>query len=92
MSALPEEVLRIVCDVAGPDRVPRQAGPETKLAEGGFFLTSLELVEVVLRCEQTFGVFFDPEADFGGESLRSIGSLAETLRRKRSATTGDRGR
>lgn len=48
--ALTARVLAIVAEVAGPNRAPADVGPDTALAEGGFWLESAGLLEVVERC------------------------------------------
>ena len=55
-------LLEIVTEVAGPDRTPERASAETPLNEGGFWLDSADLLEVLLGCEAAFSVTLDPTA------------------------------
>lgn len=72
----------IVVKIAGPHRTPADVGVDTALGEGGFWLDSLGLLEVIIACEDEFGIVFGSGPDFNPESLRSLGSLAELVRRK----------
>ncbi len=80
-----ERVQAIVADAAGPGRVPIDAGPETPLVDGGFWLDSVHLLEAIIACESEFGVIFDPEVDFTGIHLRTVRSLHDLIRAKRSS-------
>ena len=73
-----ERVVAVVSRVAG-SRTPAEVGPDTRLAEEGFWLSSLELAEVVVSVEEEFGVELDPERDLTQETLLSIGSLTRAL-------------
>jgi len=75
-------VLAIVSGVAGPGRTPPGAGPETALAEPGYWLDSVDVLEVVLACEHEFGIVLADPADLTSETLASVGSLAELIGRK----------
>ena len=77
--ALVDRVRKVVARVAGPARVPAQAGPDTPLAEDGFWLDSVDLIELVVACEDEFGVTFEGEADLTPENLRTVRSLAELV-------------
>jgi acyl carrier protein len=77
---LVDRVLGIVVQVAGPHRAPPSPGPDTPLAEGGFWLDSAGLFEVVLACEAEFDVRFDTETDLFPERLTTVATLAETVR------------
>jgi hypothetical protein len=82
MSADPilTEVLAILARIAGPGRAPTAPGGETPLAEEGFWLDSVALLEVLLLCEETFGVVLDYTSisDAGGSP--TAGRLAEAIR------------
>lgn len=78
-----DQVQTIVIKIAGPHRTPADVGPGTPLGEGGFWLDSLGLFEVIIACETEFGIIFDAGLDFKPESLRTIGGLAELVRTKR---------
>jgi acyl carrier protein len=70
--------------VVGPLRRPTSAGSDTPLIEGGFWLGSIDLLEVVVACEHEFGIVLDPERDLTAEGLRTLETLAEVVRRKTS--------
>jgi acyl carrier protein len=74
----------IVERVAGPARTPADSGPDTRLGDG-YWLDSVELLEIVVACEQEFGILFDEARDFEGGSLDTLGSLAALVRTKRAA-------
>ena len=58
-----DRVLQIVTSVAGPTRTPAGAGPDTPLCDGGFWLDSIALVEIVTACEAEFQLDFDPATE-----------------------------
>ena len=72
----------IVAAVAGPLRQPESAGPDTPLGESGFWLDSVDLLEIVLACEREFDVVFDPDLVAG--SLVTARTLADLIRSVRS--------
>lgn len=78
-----ELVLSIVARVAGPDRTPRGAGRNTPLADGGFWLDSVDLLETVLACEHAFGIQFDSAIDFTDHTLSTVGTLVDVIEAKR---------
>jgi len=53
-------LVEILANVAGPDRTPEHVSAETPLSEGGFWLDSADLLEVMLACEGVFSVTLDP--------------------------------
>jgi acyl carrier protein len=68
--------------VAGPSRTPRRSDPATRLSEGGFWLDSIELLEVVVACETEFRITFDATRDLTGPALETLGSLTDLIRSK----------
>ena len=78
-------VLTLVRSIAGPLRIPPDCGVDTPLGAGGFWLDSVSLLEVVVACEEEFGVVFEPETDLRAEQLRSARTLAEVLRTRSGA-------
>jgi acyl carrier protein len=78
-----DRVQAIVAGVAGINRVPADAGPDTPLQEGGFWLDSAALVEVMIACEAAFDIVFDPETDFTDRALHTVKTLAELIHAKR---------
>lgn len=77
-----ERVLGIVTRVAGPARTPPGAGPDTPLGDDGFWLDSVDMVEVAVACEIEFGVSFEGETDLTSETLATARSLADLVSRK----------
>jgi acyl carrier protein len=79
-----ERVQTLAARTAGPGRTPADAGPETSLTDDGFWLDSVDLVELVVACEQEFGVEFDGESDLNPETLGTVRSLARLIDSKRA--------
>ena len=79
---LVDQLRAIVTGVVGAGRVPAEIDGDTPLAEGGFWLDSVELLEVILACESKFGITFKPAEDLIGDGLRSLGTLADAIRRR----------
>ena len=77
--AVLERVQRVVARVAGAPRMPSDAGPDTPLAAGGFWLDSVDLVEVIVACEEEFAVTFEGESDLTAEALSTVRSLADLI-------------
>jgi acyl carrier protein len=77
-------VLAIVAGIAGEGRSPASVGPDTPLTEGGFWLDSVALLEVILACEEEFEIVFDPETDLTREALGTVGALAASIRDKQA--------
>jgi len=78
-AAVHGRLLVLLSRVAGPDRTPADAGPDTPIREGGFWLDSVALLELIVAAESEFGVEFDPTRDFEEEPLRTVGSLAARI-------------
>ena len=53
------------------------------MGDGGFWLDSVDLVEVVVACESEFEVSFEGETDLTKEALHSVRTLAELIESKR---------
>jgi acyl carrier protein len=79
-----DAVRSLVTRVAGPSRTPAESGPGTPLSGGGFWLDSVELLEVVIACEGELGVTFDAMQDLSGEAVATLGGLTELVRAKRA--------
>lgn len=78
MSAAPEtyeRVRAIVERVAGQDRTPLNVDPDTRLLDG-FWLDSMEIVEVIVACEEQFDIVFEETTDLTRDALATVGSLA----------------
>jgi acyl carrier protein len=78
-AAVVGRLLPLLARVAGADRTPADAGPETPLREGGFWLDSVALLELIVAAETEFGVEFDPTRDFEEAPLRTVGSFAACI-------------
>jgi len=74
-------LLLLVEEVAGAHRLPDELGLHTVLTEGGLDLDSPAILELLLSCEIEFGITFDSRIDLTPDALRTIGSLAGSVRR-----------
>jgi acyl carrier protein len=74
----------IIERIAGSDRTPADCGPDTPLADG-FWLDSVELVDVLVACEQEFGIIIDDDMDVRSGAFGTLGSLADLIRSKQAA-------
>ena len=79
---LVDQLRAIVTGVVGDARVPADFDDSTPLAEGGLWLDSVELLQVILACEGMFEITFEPGEDLIGDGLRSLGTLANVIRRR----------
>lgn len=77
-----DRVVAIVARIAGPQRIPPDATPDTPLGEAGYWLDSVDLLEVTIACEHEFGVTFDVADDLGQDRLGTARSLAQTIHGK----------
>jgi acyl carrier protein len=68
--------------IAGPQRTPGAVTPHTRLGDG-FWLDSVELLEVVIACEQEFGIVFSESGDLDASHLDTFGSLVDLVVRRR---------
>lgn len=80
--AVVEGLRAIVARVVGARRVPADAGAGTVLRDGGLWLDSMELLQVVIACEAQFGIIFKPAEDLLGDGLETLGTLAGVIRRR----------
>ncbi len=71
----------IVERVAGPSRAPADAGADTRLTEG-YWLDSIELLEVLIACETQFGIVLDEQRDLDDGVFETLGSLTTMIRTK----------
>jgi acyl carrier protein len=69
-------------DLAADADVPLTA--EVALAEGGLNLDSVNLLELIVKVEEAFGVTIEDE-DISAEMFSTLGSLAAFVRQKRAA-------
>ena len=85
-----DAIRALVERVAGPSRIPADSGPDIPLSGAGFWLDSVELLEVVVGCESEFGITFDATTDLTGETFETLGSLSALIRAKQSRGRADR--
>ncbi len=72
----------VIAGVVGAARVPSGVGAHTALAEGGLWMDSVELLQVVLASEAEFGVVFEAAEDLTAQGLETLGTLADLIRRR----------
>jgi acyl carrier protein len=77
-------VLELAGRLPGARRPPEVPGPDTPLADGGFWLDSVGLLELIVACEEAFGICVDP-ADLTPERLGSAGGLAALIESRMTA-------
>jgi acyl carrier protein len=77
-----DAIRALVERVVGAGRTPPDSGPETPLSGAGFWLDSIELLEVVVACEAEFEITFDATRDLTGAALETLGGLTELIRSK----------
>jgi len=82
-----DRLLDLVRFVAGEHRVPAELGADTPLGAGGLELDSATTLELIVGCEAEFSVTFDPRRDLTPDAMRSVGSLAASLRRVRGVAS-----
>jgi acyl carrier protein len=80
--AMREGLCAIVKCVVEAARVPADVNADTPLGDGGLWLDSMELLQVVLACEAQFGITFKPAEDLIGDGLETVGTLANVIRRR----------
>ena len=74
----------IVQEIAGVSRMPEEIGPGTRLGDG-FWLDSVELLEVVVACEQAFGIAFEDTKELESGALDTLGTLVTLILAKQAA-------
>ena len=77
-------VQAIVARIAGAERAPADAGPDTPLGEDGYWLDSVDVLEVILACEHEFAIRLDQEPDLTAEALATVRSLAALIEQRRT--------
>ena len=78
-----DAVRDIVERVAGSARTPAgHVNGDTPLTESGWWLDSVELLEVIVSCEVEFAITFEPSRDLRDDALRTLGTLAAMIQAK----------
>jgi len=77
-----DRVRALVVRLAGPDRTPTSITPETPLGEGGFHLDSVELLDVMLACEDEMRIAFDGDPAANVRALESLKTLTSAVRER----------
>jgi acyl carrier protein len=72
----------VIAGVTGVARLPAELGAETALADGGLWLDSVELLQVVLAAEAEFGIVFEAGEDLVGDGLQTLGTFADLIQRR----------
>lgn len=62
---------------------PQAISADTSLREGGLELDSVDILEVVVAVEQTFGVKIN-DAEVGKQHFRTIGTIADFVQEAKS--------
>lgn len=71
-------VLDIVSQIAGPNRMPTDPGASTRLWGGGFWLDSIDLIELMLACDAAFGPIFASRPSVMAD-IKTVGDLAAVI-------------
>lgn len=74
--AILARVQGLIAEIAGRDRTPDNAGPDTPLGESGYWFDSVDVLDVILACEHEFGVVFGAGTDLTADTLLSARRLA----------------
>ena len=75
-------VIDIVSRIAGPQRTPSTITRDTRLWQGGFWLDSIELLEVLLACDAAFATGEDGSLGLTADALATVDALATAIRQK----------
>ena len=75
-----DRLLTVVAFVAGSHRLPPDLGEDTPITTGGIELDSAAMLELILACEAEFSITFDPRVHLTDEALRTVGTLASSIR------------
>jgi acyl carrier protein len=83
-SAVLDALRGLVAGLVGPARMPADLGADTPLAEGGLWLDSVELLELIVACETEWAITFEPARDLAGDNLETLGTLAALVHARSS--------
>jgi acyl carrier protein len=76
-----ERVRAVIERTCGPRLGALKAAPSTPLADG-FWLDSVDLLEVLVACETEFGIVFDESEDLTPERVATLQTLTNLIRSK----------
>jgi acyl carrier protein len=80
MNGLEQELkIKIVQTLGLSDLKPEDIGDEDRLVGGEFGIDSIDVLELVLMVEQSYGVVIDSK-EIGEKVFRSVRSLADHIR------------
>ena len=71
-------IVALAVGIAGHGRGPSSPDSLTPLGQGGFWLDSVDMLELVLACEVEFAVTFEA-VDLAGPALDNIEGLADLV-------------
>jgi acyl carrier protein len=72
-------VLDIVSQIAGPNRTPADPGARTRLWGGGFWLDSIDLLDLMLACDAAFGPVFANMPRSVMADIKTVGDLVAAI-------------
>lgn len=75
-----DRVLAITVSLSGPGRTPPDADPDTPLGDEGFWLDSLDLLDLIVACENEFATVLDEASGLREDALVSARTLASVIR------------
>ena len=81
-NSLLDRVQAIVARVAGPARMPAHVTADTPLGEDGYWLDSIAILEVLVACEEEFGLIFDWQHELTRDALSTVRRLAGLIETK----------
>ena len=84
-AATAARLVAIVREIVGPARAAAPIDDSTPLRDGGLGLDSVSLLELIVAVETQLEVDFDPTTDFGEAALRTVGTFAAVIERRRRA-------
>ena len=72
-------VLDILAEIAGPNRRPPDPGTCTPLWGGGFWLDSIDLLDLMFACDAAFGSIFESAPRSVMAEIRTVGDLVAVI-------------
>jgi acyl carrier protein len=75
-----QSVWEVLARIAGAERVPAEPSTACPLGLNGFWFDSIDYMDAISACEETFGITFELETDFDISRLRTVGDLVKLVR------------